>query len=195
MIFFMYLTTCLILIFTIFSKFIWPIILFHSQISSIFPIDHFSPLISLRTYTLFGVLIPFDINLPKSYFLISHSQELNMRLYPWSHIWITLRRLCFRYSIHKTFSILSLLLSKMRVPFPTIFNLSLSPKVTLPSFFFKVMKFVLSHFIWLEHSLLITHLSLFFWAQRFSWTNKDFSFFCSHLIFIIGETCLRLLLQ
>jgi len=117
--------------------------------------------------------------------MISHSQESKVRVCPWSHIWLTLRRLCFKFSTHKTFSTLSLPLSRLIVPFPIIFYLPLSPKVTLPSFFFKVIKFVLYHVMWLDHILSTTHLSLLFCAWSTDYKNIDLSLLCSWFIFMI----------
>ena len=56
-----------------------------------------------RTHMSFGILVIIATNIPKSYSLISHFQESNIRVYPWSRILLTLSKLCFRSSTNRKF--------------------------------------------------------------------------------------------
>ena len=84
-----------------------------------------------RMYMLFGLLLVVATNLSESTSLISHFQELNMRVYPWSHIFLTPRRLCIKYSTNKTFATFTFSLPRFTTPFPSILIEESFPNVTL----------------------------------------------------------------
>ena len=89
------------------------------------------------------------------------------------------KKMCFKYSTHITFYVLGLPLSILSFPSQIIFELPISPKVTLPSFFFKVINFVLSLIVCLKHPLSLYHSSLLFCTCSVACINMVFYFLCS----------------
>ena len=116
-----------------------------------------------------------------------------MSICPWSQVWVTLRRLGFIFSTSSTFSYLFFLFPKVIVPFPSILADTLSPNVTLPFYFFIILRnFLLSPIICLENPLLIYHWHFFFLTYKdtlhyvtFSSTFVSFHIFLSLLLGIL----------
>jgi hypothetical protein len=156
------------------------------QLSSCFPKQHLSSLISFKMYMLFGVLIVVSTSLPDPSFLISHYFELNISVCPLSHIWLTLSKLCFIFSTSKTFHATTSLFPRLILPFPIILvELSL-PNMTEPSFsFFNVTNCFFSLVICFEHPLSIYQWLLLFWACK---ENPHSSTFKSYF-FIFQVLC------
>ena len=102
---------------------------------------------------LLGVLAAIATSLFDPSFLISQSFELKMSMCPWSHIWLTLSRLCFMFSMSKTFFADASLFPRIIVPFPRILDELLFPNVIVPSFACKVRKVFLFPVMCLEHAL------------------------------------------
>ena len=117
-----------------FPKWICPILLCQSQFSSSLPKQHFYFLISSNMYMLLGVLEAVATNFPESSRLILQSFEVNVSTCPWSHIWLTLSRLCLIFSMSRTSFATTSLLPRVTVPFPSTLDELSFPKVTVPFF-------------------------------------------------------------
>lgn len=112
-----------LLIFTILSKCVCPNILCQSQLWFSFLEQHLSLLISFRMYMSFGVLIFVATNFLKSFFPYFTYFELNISVCPWSHIFLTLIKICFVYSTGNFFYATAWsLLPRLIVPFPIIWQ-------------------------------------------------------------------------
>jgi hypothetical protein len=70
-----------------------------------------------RMYMLFGLLVAVATNLLELFSLILHFRDSNVRVYPLSHILLTLRRLCFIYSTNRNFPTFTYSLPSFTVPF------------------------------------------------------------------------------
>ena len=116
------LIACFLLILIKLPKWICPILLCQSQLSFSFPKQHLSLLISSSIYMLFGFLEVVATNFPDSSLCILQSFEVNVSMCPWSHIWLTLSRLCFMFSVSKTLFVAMSLFPRMIVPFPSILD-------------------------------------------------------------------------
>ena len=109
-------------------------------------------------YTLFCFNAIIDIFLCG--FSMMQALDSNLIIYPLSHNWLMLKRLCFKPSTNKTSSIKKLDLLPM-VPLPMILPLLLSPKVTYPSsMLVSLENWDGSPVICLEHPLSRYHLLL-----------------------------------
>ena len=95
------------------------------------PRHHTRPPGRYKRYMLF-TLFPVNNTLPEISFEIVQVLASKLTLYPLSHSWLMLRRLCFSPSTYSTFSIVVESLVPTS-PLPRIFPLLLSPYVTYPS--------------------------------------------------------------
>ena len=98
--------------------------------------------------------------------LISHSFEVNTSMCPWSHIWMTLSRLWFIFSVSITLFSDASFLPKLIVPFPRILNELSLPNVIVPSFSCNHRNVLLFPVICLEHPLSTHWWLLEFWACK-----------------------------
>ena len=153
-----------------------------------------------------GVLVVVATTLLEFCFTILHPSESNMQVWPWSHIWLTLRRLCVMSFTSRTFSALPFLVPILTVPFPIIFALLLFPNMTVPVLFLsRSMNFLLSYVICFEQPLLTHHWSTLSQAckaieQSSYWWSVplvklvhlllQFSTVCPKLLHLLHSTCL-----
>lgn len=130
---------------------------------------------------LFDLLIVVSTNLPMSSSLILHIQESNMRLYPRSHILITIRRSCFKSSTKKTFVAFKFSLPRLTTCFRVMLIEDSFPNATLPLFLSsKPMNLFCSPIMCVENPLSMYHSS-----SLFSISNvimKSFFFLFSHIV-------------
>ena len=116
---------------------------------------------------LFEVLATVPTNLFEPYLLISHFYELKVTLWPWSHIWLTLRILCFISSTSRTFCAFSFLFPIQTVPSSMILvELSFSKEIDPFLSFRNVRNLSLSHVMCSEHPLSTYQLCFFCLAFR-----------------------------
>ena len=109
-------------------------------------------------YKLFGVLMPLITCFPISRSRTLHPFDRNITSVPWSHIWLTLNRLCFKPSTYMTFPALSLSFNWTE-PLPFM-NAGVSFLNEIFFAFYKALYdwiFSLSPVICFEHPLSIYH--------------------------------------
>lgn len=131
----------------------WPNLLWRSQLSSNLLKKQCS-LSPSRIYTLPIVLVPLIMILLVSKFLTTQFFDLKMTSCPCSHVWLTLKKLCFSPSTNNAFS--SLTFSSKNIDyFPLMVVGELLPKVTFFSFLisFNEMNLSLSPVICFKHPL------------------------------------------
>lgn len=160
------LSTSFLMILTRLLKFMCPILMCKSQLSSSLAKKQPSFLISSKVYISFGFLVVVSTNLLDFSLLILHFFESN-NMCPWSHIWLTLSRLWFNFSMSKINFAPYLFLLILIVPFPITFVEPSFLNEIVPSLSsYKDTIFFLSPIICVEKPLSTYLTLLLLWAFK-----------------------------